>query len=209
MKSNTLILAITPQTNVRTTQADRIWFQIPEDCPKGCGAPRRKTSKAEGCRHCLPHDGLRRKRRIERYNRYKEDLLTLALQQRFTHPQIGAGITFHLPLPKRVRSKKQRALLHGSWHTQKPDIDNMLKAYFDALMANDQGIAQLTCLGKKWVDSDTGWIEVALPAPHPAEVLLRRVMTKLVMGEATLPQREQQDPHAYRDAQLYLENCKP
>ena len=54
MLKNKYILQITPQTNVRATQGDRIFFRI----------PREKLRKA----------GLSRLMRLEKYNEYKIDL---------------------------------------------------------------------------------------------------------------------------------------
>ena len=71
---------ITPQTHVRTTQGDRIYFRI----------PREKLRKA----------GLARLLRIERYNQYKIDLLSLCKAKGFTLPCQGLCITYYIPVPR-------------------------------------------------------------------------------------------------------------
>jgi Holliday junction resolvase RusA-like endonuclease len=164
MISNVVILPITPQTHIRTTKGDKNLFRIPEECPKQCGKPRMKfKGDPDGCPHMRMRDTQNRINRIDRYNKYKENLLGLALSKKFTVPQIGAKLIFYIPIPKRVRSKKKRAEMHMTWHEQLPDIDNLLKAFFDSLMAQDSGICFLSGLGKKWVDSENGWIEITIP----------------------------------------------
>ena len=40
-------------------------------------------------------------------------------------------------------------------------IDNILKAFFDALVSEDKFIANITAT-KRWVDYETGWIECSI-----------------------------------------------
>lgn len=159
-----LTFPITPQTNVRTTQNDRIWFKIPEECPHNCGLPRRKKIKdPDGCRHCLAQEGLVRKRRIERYNKYKEDLSAMAKEKHYRLDDIGTGLRFYMPMPKRW-SKAKRKMYHLKWHQRTPDLNNLLKAFEDSLRVDDEKIAGYTHLEKIWVDNQTGWIQITLPA---------------------------------------------
>jgi Holliday junction resolvase RusA-like endonuclease len=110
--------------------------------------------------------------RLERYNKYKVDLLAEAKAKQFILPPIGASITFFIPVPPSW-SKKKKKLHHGRFHQSKPDIDNLTKATLDALMAEDKQIAHLE-VQKRWVDFELGWIEIshkdyeevlALPSP--------------------------------------------
>lgn len=144
-----VILPITPQTNVRTTQGDSIFFRIPFDQLKPAGR--------------------RRRLRIERYNQYKEDLRALVLEKKLSFPAIGAGLMFYFPMPVRW-SKKKKALMHLQFHQQKPDVDNILKGFLDSIFAEDKRVAHLSELGKKWVDSPNGWIEVTLPEPGKGSI---------------------------------------
>ena len=114
------ILNITPQTNVRATQGDKIFFRI----------PREKLYKS----------GLARLQRLEKYNEYKIDLRAEALKQQFELPEQGAFIKFFIPMPKTWRKFKREAM-HFKLHQSKPDIDNLLKAMFDSLFAEDKSIA--------------------------------------------------------------------
>lgn len=134
-----VILNITPQTHVRATQGDSIFFRIP--------------------REKLRAPGLKRLMRLEKYNQYKIDLLAEAKSKRFILPPVGASITFFIPVPSSW-SKKKKKMHHGRFHQSKPDIDNLQKALLDSLMKEDKEIAHLE-VSKRWVDFDIGWIEVS------------------------------------------------
>ena len=149
-----IILSITPQTHVRATQGDSIFFRI----------PREKLRPA----------GLKRLLRLERYNKYKIDLHAEAKAKQFTFPPIGASITFFIPVPPSW-SQKKKTLHHGRFHQSKPDIDNLTKAVLDSLMTEDKQIAHLE-VQKRWVDFESGWIEISfkdyeevLTLPSPKE----------------------------------------
>ena len=134
-----VILNITPQTHVRATQGDRIFFKIP--------------------RERLRPAGLKRLLRLERYNQYKIDLLAESKIKNFVMPPVGASITFFIPVPPSWSNKKKK-LHHGRFHQSTPDVDNLLKGYFDSLMVEDKQIAHLE-VQKRWVDFPIGWIEVS------------------------------------------------
>lgn len=149
-----IILNITPQTHVRATQGDSIFFRIP--------------------REKLRPSGLSRLKRLERYNNYKINLGAEAKSKGFVFPPVGASITFFVPVPPSW-SKKKKKLYHGTFHQSKPDLDNLLKALMDSLMAEDKQIAHIE-LAKRWVDFETGWIEISykeyeevLSLPSPKE----------------------------------------
>lgn len=191
MPTNNIIrFHITPQTHVRSTQGDAVLFQIPEECPKHCGLPRRsknaqmievpdkkKPGKMKqvryGCPHMLSQEGLDRKRRLQQYNDYKTALNALALQQRFSVPSFGWSLYFFIPIkdsmykPKKNYENSKRFQKHGTIHDVKPDWDNFGKAFQDALVKQDGVIGQLSGIGKFWVDVEPheGWIEVHLNQP--------------------------------------------
>lgn len=144
MGKQKVILNITPQTWVRVTANDRIFFRIPRDK--------------------LRPSGLKRLQRIERYNEYKICVLAEAKRVGFSLPDVGAGIIFYLPVPKSW-SKKKKRLHHGAYHQSKPDLKNLLSAWEDSLMTEDKTIAFYTHLGKRWVDSEDGWIEITITDP--------------------------------------------
>jgi Holliday junction resolvase RusA-like endonuclease len=68
-------------------------------------------------------------------------------------------LRFSIAMPKSW-SKKKRVLLKGKPHTQKPDIDNLAKAFMDALADDDSYIYSLTA-EKYWDES--GSIRVLTP----------------------------------------------
>ena len=129
---------ITPQTHVRTTQGDRIYFRI----------PREKLRTA----------GLKRLERIERYNQYKIDLLSLCKSKGFKLPSQGLCITFYIPVPKSWSEKKKK-LYHGTLHQSTPDLDNLVKSTFDSLTNEDKYVGHIGSICKRWVNYPTGWID--------------------------------------------------
>jgi Holliday junction resolvase RusA-like endonuclease len=144
-----VILNITPMTHVRATQGDSIFFRIPRD----------KLRPA----------GLKRLIRLEKYNQYKVDLLAEAKRKNFTMPPQGASIIFFIPVPSSW-SKKKKKQYHGKFHQSKPDLDNLLKSFGDSLISEDKYIAHYGELSKRWVDFDSGWIEITIL--DPTEVLI-------------------------------------
>jgi len=134
---------ITPQTHVRSTQGDRIYFRI----------PREKLRPA----------GLTRLLRLERYNQYKIDLSALAKQIRFTPPEQGGHLSFYIPVP-RTWKKYKKEQYHLQLHQSTPDWDNLAKAFFDSLLHQDKGIADIR-VTKKWVNQESGWIEFTSQLP--------------------------------------------
>lgn len=144
MVKQKIILNITPQTWVRVTANDSIFFRIPRDK--------------------LRPSGLKRLQRIERYNEYKICVLAEAKRVGFQLPDVGAGIIFYIPVPKSW-SKKKKRLHHGTYHQSKPDLKNLLSAWEDSLITEDKTIAYYTHLGKRWVDAEEGWIEIIVTDP--------------------------------------------
>jgi Holliday junction resolvase RusA-like endonuclease len=142
-------LNITPQTHVRTTQGDRIYFRI----------PREKLRPA----------GLARLKRIEKYNQYKIDLLALCKSKGFILPTQGLCIRFYIPVPPSW-SKKKKAKYHGTLHQSTPDLDNLVKATFDSILAEDKYIGHIGEISKRWVDYPTGWIEFEVKEPVLIEI---------------------------------------
>lgn len=128
---------ITPQTHVRATQGDRVFFRI----------PREKLRPA----------GLKRLIRLERYNEYKFTLGGIAKQKRFTPPHQGGWLIFYIPVSKSWK-KYKKAEMHMKLHQNKPDWDNLAKAFFDSLLSEDMHISDVR-VTKKWVNQETGWIE--------------------------------------------------
>lgn len=144
MQNKKIVLNITPQTWVRVTQNDKIFFRIPRDK--------------------LRPSGLKRLLRIEKYNNYKIDLLAATKQKRFSLPSQGLGVAFFIPCPK-TWSKKKKKKYHGTLCQSRPDLKNYLTSFEDALFAEDKYIAHYSDLKKVWVDFPTGWIELTIDEP--------------------------------------------
>lgn len=169
-----ITLNINPQTWVRIISGkhgDQVLFRIPEVCEKGeddagdiTGMPCDDYISYGECRHCLTKGSRARKRRIERYNKYRADLFFLAKQTGFELPTCGWSLYFYFPVPVRW-SKKKKLAMHGQMHLQKPDESNLLKAFEDALSLADENIAQMSGLGKFWVNQEAGYIEILTDQP--------------------------------------------
>lgn len=138
-----ITLNITPQTHVRATQGDRVFFRIPRDV--------------------LRPSGLKRLLRLEKYNKYKIDLLTLARSQQVFFQEQGSHLIFYIPVPKTWK-KYKKAEMHLQLHQSKPGIDNLTKAVLDSLLLEDKYIADIR-MTKKWVNSEYGWIELYISTP--------------------------------------------
>ena len=164
-----VVLDINPQTWVRIVSGkhgDHVLFNIPEVCFKGedeAGEPTGGSCdeyfRTGLCRHTLSPSGRARKRRIEKYNKYRVDLFTLAKEAGFQLPTCGWALYFYIPVPKRW-SKKKKAAMHGQMHLQKPDESNLLKAFEDSLSIVDEQVAQMSGLGKFWVNQEKGYVEI-------------------------------------------------
>ena len=135
---------ITPQTNIRATQNDRIFFRIPKDK--------------------LYPSGLRRRNQLEKYNDYKADLREIAKKKNFFFPEQGLEINFYIPTPKSWTHYKKREM-NGQLHQQRPDLSNLLKAIEDALLVEDKKIAHYHSISKRWVNSSQGYIELLIHSP--------------------------------------------
>ncbi len=60
----------------------------------------------------------------------------------------GDSVVFVMPMPKSW-SKRKREMHNGMPHTQRPDLDNLVKALLDAVHVDDSHIWKLTA-EKRW-----------------------------------------------------------
>ena len=90
---------------------------------------------------------------VVRYYQFKDELNLLWGNREIFQP---CHLIFHLPMPDSW-SKKKKAEMLGRPHQQKPDIDNLIKAFFDCLLVEDSHIYDVRGT-KYW--SDAGSIEV-------------------------------------------------
>jgi hypothetical protein len=206
MNKDSIILPITPQTWVRSSQGDKVLFRIPEDCRKLKGKkPCHKYRKFGECEHILSKGGRLRKKRLQRMNQYREDLRTLAKQAGFELPICGWSLYFYMPMPKRWKPALRKQM-HGQLNMAKPDASNMLKIFEDSLSITDERMAQMSGLGKFWVDTlyeingekvyGTGWIEIRTNQPlyNPFEVQFVDQDALKLMPKRKWIKREDGDP---------------
>lgn len=76
---------------------------------------------------------------------------------------LNVVIALEFAMPQSWSRKKQEAM-REAWHTQKPDIDNVVKAILDALKdrwKDDTQVVRLT-VDKRWTDCEQGhtWLEI-------------------------------------------------
>ena len=102
-----------------------------------------------------------------KYKKWLEDFAKLAplcvtdrLELEMADP-VHVGMVLHFPIPK-SRRKGKGAYAPGSVHTNKPDIDNAIKAVLDGmvragLLPDDAQVSDIS-VGKRWADK--GLIQV-------------------------------------------------
>lgn len=94
------------------------------------------------------------------YREFADNLRLHAGRARlFRFPDAGAAIRFDIPMPKSW-SKKKRKEMNGAPHAGKPDLDNCIKAVWDALGKEDCTIWHLAGAEKRWAESGSITIEV-------------------------------------------------
>tara|TARA_B100001250_G_scaffold288436_1_gene250209 strand:- start:844 stop:1227 length:384 start_codon:yes stop_codon:yes gene_type:complete len=67
-------------------------------------------------------------------------------------------IIFYIPIPKSW-SKKKKALYDDQPHEQRPDLDNLVKAWNDCVLAEDSTVWRIHAT-KLWTSDPDGWISV-------------------------------------------------
>jgi Holliday junction resolvase RusA-like endonuclease len=73
--------------------------------------------------------------RVVRYRAFRDELRIRAGQAGYA-PGDQIDVVFYLPMPPSWSQKKRREMI-GQPHRQKPDTDNLLKAFCDALLPED------------------------------------------------------------------------
>ena len=85
---------------------------------------------------------------VMRYFAFKDALRLEANRRNFTITN-GLRIRFVLPMPMSWSITKRSKFYDGP-HQQKPDLDNLLKAFFDALLEDDSIIWSVAGVDKVW-----------------------------------------------------------
>ena len=94
-------------------------------------------------------DRYRERPIVLRYFDYCDELRAQALRVNFFLGKELDNLIFVIPMPKSW-SKKKRAELNCQPHEQKPDLDNLLKAFKDALLAEDSKVHTYNSIKKIW-----------------------------------------------------------
>lgn len=77
-------------------------------------------------------DAWKKRPAVLRYFDFKDKVKRLGI----TIPNSNFRVIFCMPMPESW-SKKKKAEMSGKPHQQKPDVDNLCKALFDAIFEND------------------------------------------------------------------------
>tara|TARA_R100001244_G_scaffold125129_1_gene95094 strand:+ start:1272 stop:1640 length:369 start_codon:yes stop_codon:yes gene_type:complete len=93
-------------------------------------------------------DRWKKRPAVLRYRKYADDLRFLADSQNY---QIinPLSLVFVLPMPKSW-SKKKKKFMDGKPHCSRPDLDNLIKAFQDALAEEDSYIHTYGKMHKMW-----------------------------------------------------------
>lgn len=124
--TKTTTIPVWPSTNVRSTQKDRWLFAVTDEYLEGLDLRKLEENGKKG-------GALRRKRQLEKYNAYKEELQYWAKKLNYQLPSGYFGIWFYVPFPKSW-TKKKCLIMAGKPHMDTPDLDNMIKALLDGFM---------------------------------------------------------------------------
>lgn len=155
-------IPVWPATNVRSTQGDRWLFSVTDEYLQEYDLKRLETHGRVG-------RNLDRKRQLEKYNAYKDEVRYWVDKNQFVIPLGHFAMWFYLPFPKSWR-KPKCAEMRGKPHLSTPDLDNMIKAIFDSIMprrnrisgekgADDRKI-HLYLAGKVWVPAGEERIDI-------------------------------------------------
>lgn len=87
---------------------------------------------------------------LQRYWAFRDELRTKAALAGYEPGEV-IDIVFYLPMPASW-PKKKRLEMDGTPHRQKPDTDNLLKAFADALLRDDAHIWDMR--GRKFWATD-------------------------------------------------------
>jgi len=94
-------------------------------------------------------DAWKKRPIVLKYWRFCDDLKAQARKIEYV-PGDKVSLIFYIPMAKSW-SKKKRELMLGKPHKAKPDIDNLAKAFLDALLIEDSYVWSLTA-EKYWAN---------------------------------------------------------
>ena len=99
---------------------------------------------------------------VVRYFEYRDQLRAKAVEYGITLPN-AFSVTFYMTMPKSW-SKKKKAAHVGKPHQVKPDLDNVLKGFMDALRTEDARVYAVSA-SKVWSERPGVVLAVRVPAP--------------------------------------------
>lgn len=85
---------------------------------------------------------------VVKYWKYKDNLKWLCLLNKWI-PQDELDVEFILPMPK-YWSETKKISMNGQPHKQRPDLDNLVKGFQDALLKEDSHIHTYLKTKKEW-----------------------------------------------------------
>lgn len=92
-------------------------------------------------------DKWRKRPVVLRYFEYAEKLRLLSPESNWEK----LSIHFVMPMPSSW-SKKKKDIMRNKPHKQKPDLDNLIKAYQDSLLKDDSRVWKYGVMMKTWGD---------------------------------------------------------
>ena len=87
---------------------------------------------------------------VVKYHIFKDSLKHYAEEYQYNIKGV-LSLTFVIPFPESY-SKKKKNDLRGNPHLLKPDLDNLVKAFKDALCVNDSHVYKYKDIEKIWGD---------------------------------------------------------
>jgi len=102
-------------------------------------------------------DKWRKRPCVIKYRAYCDDLRAWMKENKAEVDFNRLRVYFFIKMPDSWSKKKKKEMNYTA-HKQKPDIDNLLKAFMDALLKDDSGVHDVG-MSKTWYWGDTGYIK--------------------------------------------------
>lgn len=95
-------------------------------------------------------DKWKKRKAVQKYWNFKKDLKLLCFVARWNpEEKEDLEVTFVIPMPISW-SKKKKEQMDGQPHKSRPDLDNLIKAFKDALLPEDSHIHSYAKMKKVW-----------------------------------------------------------
>lgn len=150
-KDRVTVFEITPKPDIRQVQSDQKLYDIgPTKLKMKQRQLEKQESKGEPVNEKLKawvNAGIKRLDRLIKLQEYKRQVREMALEMGFKIPNAPFGVIFYLPVPKSWSAKKKREH-HYVLIDKRPDMDNLFKAFLDALNARKRRVPRRDADGK-------------------------------------------------------------